>query len=277
TDISSLKNAEKTVRKTNRALRMISDCNQALIRATSEADLLTNICRLVTEEGGYAMAWVGYAGEDETKTVSPAAQAGSGIAYLNTFRITWADEPHGQGPVGTAIRTGQPSIFHNPDENPRFAPWREEAQRHGFKSVISLPLAAGASVLGALTIYSTDLNAFDEAEAGLLNELACDLAFGITALRAQAEYQRTAEALRRSEERLRLAQAAAKIGIFDVDLTRDHATWTEEEEAIYGFAPGTYDHASGTFWQLLHPEDRGRIQQLANDAITHHNEFHAEY
>jgi len=277
TDISSLKNAEKTLRKTNRALRMISDCNQALIRATNEADLLTNICRLVAEEGGYAMAWVGYAGDDEAKSVRSAAQAGTGIAYLKTCQVTWADEPRGRGPVGTAIRTGQMSIFRNLNEKPEFAPWREQAQRYGYQSVISLPLAADGKVFGALSIYSTQEDAFDEDEASLLNELAGDLAFGIIALRAQAECRRTDAALRRSEERLRLAQAAAKIGIFDVDLTRDHATWTEEEEAIYGFAPGTYDHNSKTFWQLIHPEDRGRIQQLTKSAIAQHSEFHAEY
>ena len=46
------------------------------------------------------------------------------------------------GPTGTSIRTGQPATFSNLAENPDFAPWREEALRHGFRSSIGLPLKA---------------------------------------------------------------------------------------------------------------------------------------
>ena len=142
------------------------------------------------------------------------------------------------------MRTGRVSLFRNLDEDHAFVPWRDEARRRGYKSAIGLPLTSGDQTFGSLTIYSSRTDAFDPAETDLLLELADDLAFGITALRSRVEHQRIEQALRGSEERLRLAQTAAKIGIFDVDLVRHHATWTEEEEAIFGFAPGTYDHAS---------------------------------
>ena len=86
--------------------------------------------------------------------------------------------------------------------------------------------SAGSRVaFGSVCIYSPQPNAFTPEEIRLLEELAGDLAFGISALRSQAEHLRTERALRESEERLRLAQTTAKIGIFDVDLVRDHATY----------------------------------------------------
>ena len=276
-DIAERKSTEESLRKTNRALHLISSCNQILIRATDETALLNDICRFVAESGGYQLAWVGYAMEDEAKSVRPMAQAGVESSYLEKLQLTWADQPRGLGPSGTAIRTGRTSIFHNLDEDPAFVPWREEAIRHGYRSAISLPLIAGSKTFGILGICSAKPDAFDEAESRLLAELAGDLAFGIMALRIRAEHRRTGEALRESEERLRLAQTAAKIGIFDVDLVRDYATWTEAEEAIFGFASGTFDHHSATFWRLLHPEDRERIRQIADDAIASNNEFNAEY
>ena len=276
-EVTGRKGVEGSLRNTNRALRLISNCNQILIHAMDENELLKDICRLVVEEGGYIMAWVGYVEADEAKSVRPMAHAGQETGYLETIRITWADAPRGRGPVGTAIRTGRAGVFHNLDENHEFVPWREEAQRRGYKSAIGLPLIAGNKTLGALGIYSASADAFDKAEADLLSELAADLAFGIVALRSQAEHRRIEQALRGSEERLRLAQAAAKIGIFDVDLVRDYATWTEEEETIFGFAPGTFDHASGTFWQLIHPEDREQIRRVADKAIADQSEFNAEY
>ena len=95
------KGAESSLQKTNRALLMISNCNQILIRATDEVDLLKNICRLVVEEGGYALAWVGFTGQDEAKSIHPMAQAGLETGYVETLRLTWADSP------GAGVRQAQ--------------------------------------------------------------------------------------------------------------------------------------------------------------------------
>lgn len=85
------------------------------------------------------------------------------------------------------------------------------------------------------------------------------------------------QSLRESEERLRLAQAAAGIGTWDVDLIRDYTTWSEQEETLFGFAPGTYDHTSATFWSLVHPDDRERLRQAVERVQTDGGEFQAEY
>ncbi len=84
-------------------------------------------------------------------------------------------------------------------------------------------------------------------------------------------------ALRTSEQRFRLAQSAAGIGTWDVDLLRDYATWSEQEEAIFGFTPGEYDHTSATFWNLVHPEDRERVRTAAEEVMRTRGEFDAEY
>ena len=70
-DITKRKRAEESLHRINRALRMISECNQALVRATAEADLLQSICRIVVGHGGYRMAWVGFAGQDAAETLRP--------------------------------------------------------------------------------------------------------------------------------------------------------------------------------------------------------------
>ena len=60
---------------------------------------------------------------------------------------------------------------------------------------------------GALTIYAAEPNAFDDEEINLLLGLANDLAYGIMALRARAEQRRAEEALKESEQELRLLTA----------------------------------------------------------------------
>src|SRR5664280_2946271 len=97
--------AELPLARLIRELRAISSCNQTLMRAVDEQALLDDICRIVCEEAGYRMAWVGFAEHDEAKTVRPVASAGFEDGYVDRATVTWADTERGRGPVGTAIRT----------------------------------------------------------------------------------------------------------------------------------------------------------------------------
>ena len=171
----------------NRELRAISNCNQILMRAEDEQGLLNDICRIVCDEAGYRMAWVGYAENDDARSVRSVAWAGVEGGYLTAADITWADTEHGRGPTGTAIRSGKCVCIQNFTTDSEAAPWRENALQRGYRSSIALPLKdESAKTFGALTIYSTESNAFTPEEIRLMEELAGDLAFGITVLRGRA-------------------------------------------------------------------------------------------
>lgn len=189
----------------NRTLHMVAECNQALLRATDEIELMESICRIVVEKGGYRMAWVGFAeAASGVKKVRPIAHAGFEEGYLDRVLITWDEGEHGRGPTGTSIRTGKPVFIRSMRDDPHFGPWREEALARGYACSIALPLADRGQVFGALTIYAPNPDAFDEAEISLLADLAGDLAYGLRALRAAAEQARLEEGLRNSENRLAL-------------------------------------------------------------------------
>ena len=188
-----------TLQKTIRALRMISQCNQELMRAANEPDLLAALCRIIVESGGYRMAWVGLAENDAAQSVRPVAQQGFVEGYLDTLRLTWDDAERGRGPTGTAIRTRRPCAIQNMREDPRFVPWRDEARNRGYAAAVGLPLMIEDGLVGALTIYAVEPDAFDADEIALLSELAGDLAFGLRTLRIRAAHARAEDALRASE------------------------------------------------------------------------------
>ena len=142
------------------------------MHATDEPAFLEQVCRIITEDCGHAMVWIGFAENDENKTVRPVASAGFEEGYLETMRITWADNERGRGPTGTAIRTGQPSICRNMLTDPAFLPWREQAVKRGYASSLVVPLKEGDKALGAITIYSRQPDTFSEGEVSLLTELA---------------------------------------------------------------------------------------------------------
>ena len=197
-DITERKQAEDALRRMNRELRAISDCNQILMRATEEQALLKDVCRIVCDEADYRMAWVGYAENDEAKTVRPVVWAGTEDGYLQTAQIVWSDTERGRGPVGIAIRTGKSEIAQDFAANLHVVPWREAALQRGYRSCIALPLKdENKAVFGVFAIYSTHLNAFTPDEIRLLEELAGDLAFGITVLRGRIERKRAEEDIRK--------------------------------------------------------------------------------
>jgi two-component system, cell cycle sensor histidine kinase and response regulator CckA len=192
-DITERKREEEALHRLNRELRASRDCNQTMMRAEDEQTLLNDVCRIVCDEAGYRMAWVGYAENDDAKTVRPVAWAGVEDGYLAVTRVTWADTERGRGATGTAIRGGE-SSSQDFVTDPQAAPWREDALQRGYRTGIALPLKdETANVFGALSIYSTEPDAFTLDERRLLEQLASDLAFGIMVLRTELTFRAVLE------------------------------------------------------------------------------------
>ena len=195
-DITERKLAEKELERLNRVLMVSDQCNKALIHAQDERELLQKICRIIVDIGGYRMAWVGYALDDETKSLHPATSAGSIGDYFDSTTISWADDQYGQEPAGSAIRTGKTVSVNHILTNSQFDLWRPPAIKNGYAAALGLPLSIDNHVVGALTIYSELPDAFNAAETLQLTSLADNLAFGIKMLRQS-------DALKKSEMRFR--------------------------------------------------------------------------
>src|SRR5262249_5294886 len=73
------------------------------------------------------------------------------------------------------------------------------------------------------------------------------------------ERKQAEEAIRASEERLRLAQEVAQIGTFDCDLVSGESRWTPRMESMYGLRPGTFPRTLEKFVELVHTEDRQHV------------------
>jgi diguanylate cyclase (GGDEF)-like protein/PAS domain S-box-containing protein len=211
-DLSERKQAELALHRLNRELRAISDCNQILVRAEDERSLLDDICRIVCENAGYRMAWVGYASDDEAMTLRVVARAGTDAGYLDDLVAALAKAEHKNAPPEIALRSGVIAGIDDFGVAPEVAEWREAALQRGYRSAISLPLKDKTRAFGVLSIYSTEAHAFIPEERRMLGELADDLAFGIVTLRARAEHAKT-------EEQIQIAATAfeAQEGIVITD------------------------------------------------------------
>lgn len=274
-DISERKQAEETLRRINRELLAISSCNQVLVRAEDEQVLLNNICRIVCDEAGYRMAWVGYAEHDEAKRVRPVAWAGFENGILAQSQITWDDTEYGRGPSGTAIRSAAPVSLKDLASDSSVIPWRDAALQRGYRSCIALPLKdEKAATFGVFNIYSSQPAAFTAKETRLLEELSADLAFGITTLRARQARQQAEQKQQASEARLQLTLQATQIGIWDWDVANDNWYASPVYYTALGYAPRSGQGDRQEWAERLHPDDRAQVMDKIQNVLSRYfNEY----
>lgn len=220
----------------NRALRLLSRCGHAFLRAVDEESMLRSAVDIIVAEGGYRFCWVGFVEQDWEKTIRPVVQAGFSVGYLEEVTVTWGDTPNGHGPAGLAASTGLPSVFNDIGSNPGFDPWYKAAHERGYASVASLPLMADSGILGVLSIYAAEVNAFDANELSFLTELATDLGAAVRAQRAHVARARAEASLRETEERFRLlVESVVDCAIVTLNPEGCVATWNAGAEKIQGY------------------------------------------
>ena len=94
---------------------------------------------------------------------------------------------------------------------------------------------------------------------------------------AVTERKRAEEALRTSEERLRLAQQAAQIGTFEWNIRTGLNTWTPELESMHGLPHCGFSGKQTAWENLLHPDDRARAIELVNQSLKTGTPMQAEW
>lgn len=79
--------------------------------------------------------------------------------------------------------------------------------------------------------------------------------------------KRTEEALKKSDERLREAQAMAHIGSWDWDITGNSLFWSDEIYRIFGLKPQEFGVTYDAFLSLVHPDDREALNLAVRDSL----------
>jgi PAS domain S-box-containing protein len=81
------------------------------------------------------------------------------------------------------------------------------------------------------------------------------------------ERKRAEQVVRESEERLRLAQSAARIGTFEWNIQSGLNTWTPELESVYGLPKGGFGGTQAAFESLVHPADLPGVMMSVKESF----------
>ena len=198
---------DAAILRLNRLYTVLSSANKTIVSAKDRDMLFSKICRGAVELGGFKMAWIGLV-DEESGMVRPVSGHGDSNGFLDDIRISVSEVPEGMGPTGSAIRDGSYYICNDMINDPRTIPWHDKALEHGICSAASVALTRDNMVIGALTIYSGELNYFCDLMVDLLKQMGLDISFALDNLEHAVRYRDAERALHvETSERLRLVEA----------------------------------------------------------------------
>ena len=217
-DITASRRAEAQIRRLSRIYATLSECNQAIVRCSSQEELFPLVCRIAVQLGGMKIAWVALL-DPKTHWARAEASYGEGAETVRDIRFSIdAEDPFGQGAVGPALREGSPVWINGYLNDPRSLVWHEQASREGWGSVAGLPLTCEGQVIGAFALVSGEPQAFDEEIRKLLVEMAGDISFALGLFAREARRSLMEEALRESESRFRNLYEKAPLAYQSLDV-----------------------------------------------------------
>jgi len=249
---------EQKMNKVKRLYLFISRTNQIILRSKDKQQLFKEVCDVAVEVGEFKMAWIGEI-DPITQNVIPISVCGEDYGYLSVIKTASAEASAqgGKGPVGIAIREKKYQICNNIEEDPIMLPWKEEALKRNFHSLIAIPIKTFDEIIGVFVIYANEKNYFDDEEISLLNNATNDVTFTLEFFEKEAMRKKAVDAVAQSEKRFYTLTEVSPVGIYRTDLTGATTYVNQRWTQIVGIS---FDQAMGSGWYIaIHPEDRIKL------------------
>ena len=183
-DITRQEEDRKNLLHSNKIYHILSHINMLLNNLTTEQKFFDDICRAITDIGGFKLAWIGML---EDTAVKQVAHSGTSIEYIIKLNVSADPDSDGYGPTGRCINQNKVFICNDFMTNEVVKPWRENALKHGIRSSSAFPILLKGKVVGALTVYEGVENYFQEKEIELIQEVVNTIGLGLEKLQQVKE------------------------------------------------------------------------------------------
>jgi diguanylate cyclase (GGDEF)-like protein/PAS domain S-box-containing protein len=132
------------------------------------------------------------------------------------------------------------------------------------RAILSRERHAPVIMLTGLSDRDVDLQAAELGIADYLVKGEIEARTLDRSIRYAISHQRALSALAESEERYALAVAGANDGLWDWDLRTDRLYLSARWKSMLGYAAGEIGEQPAEWFALIHPSDRGRVEQAVS-------------
>ena len=130
-------------------------------------------------------------------------------------------------------------------------------------------LSSGTPLLVELLNYRKDgSELWVEISLVPVPDMAGKLAHWVMIQRDISDRKRAEDELRASQTRLAEAQHIAQLGYWEWDLDTGAVAWSEETFRLLGYEPGTMEPDCTKFFNVVHPDDLGRVQEAHEHSLA---------
>jgi diguanylate cyclase (GGDEF)-like protein len=183
---------EESKNRTAQMLAALSATNEAMMRATTRAQLFEQVCEAAVLGGNFASTTILLA-EPDSEFLRVEAAAGPDAERARSVQLSVdASRPEGQGLSGSAFRSKQPCISNDFLADSKMSHLHARAREGCVLAGAALPLLNDGETIGVLLFLSKELGAFTPELVALLQRLAANISFALknfdrAAERKQAE------------------------------------------------------------------------------------------
>ena len=202
-DVTERERAHERITTLSRLYATLSACNSAVVRSSSRRELCEHICRIATDTGGWAAAWIGFL-DGTTKRIAAEGWSKSMDPFINRMAVSMdPDLPEGRGPTSIIARTGSPYFCNDVFTDEAILPWRNFLKNFGVASAAAVPLLEENRFAGVINLYSKRKDFFTPEVQALLIELSQDISFALDSFVREDRRKQAENALAESEEKYR--------------------------------------------------------------------------
>jgi len=178
--------------------------------------------------------------------------------------------PPGVGLPGRVWRDLKPAWIPDVTRDYNF-PRAPAAAAEGLHAAFAFPILSGEKFLGVMEFFSHEIREPDEALLATFRGIGSQIGQFI-------ERKESEQELFESRERLVMAMQGSGMGTWTRDLdATNRVQWSPELEQIFGLEPGEFPETESAFFDFVHPEDLGALQQAVIDAITNRTDYEIDF
>ncbi len=247
----------------NKLFEMTNEIYRVIIRAKSEYELFSDICRVAVHTGKYSVCWIGEP-DHETQLMNYIVSYNSNdedIEVLNNYRF------NDESPTGRVLRSG--TYYLTNDFNTE--PWSEQLKKYlwsrGFQSYLTLPIKKGGTVKYTLNVYSDNKYIFSQDQLQFLEGISDDISYAIDNIENQRLKNETQNRLNELSSFIHRAESTAHIGSWKVNFESQLVTCSEGACRIYGFDKNLGTYSYNDWLSFIHPDDLEDVIKSDEEAL----------